>query len=47
MCLKSTESPRIKEASIVIKQSFTLKVAFLASNAAMLIFIITSLLLIL
>jgi hypothetical protein len=46
MCLKGTGSPRIKEASVIIKRSFALKVAFLASNIAMLVFIITSLLLI-
>jgi hypothetical protein len=46
MCLKGTGSPRIKEAGIVIKRSFALKAAFLASNAAMLAFIATSLLLI-
>jgi hypothetical protein len=46
MCLKGTGSPRIKEAGIVIKRSFALKAAFLASNAAMLVFIATSLLLI-
>jgi hypothetical protein len=46
MCLKGTGSPRIKEASVIIKRSFALKAAFLASNIAMLIFIITSLLLI-
>jgi hypothetical protein len=46
MCLKGTGSPRIKEASIVVKRSFALKAAFLASNAAMLAFIATSLLLI-
>jgi hypothetical protein len=44
--LKGTKSPRIKEAGIVIKRSFALKVAFLASNVAMLVFIATSLLLI-
>jgi hypothetical protein len=47
MCLKGTGSPRIKEAGIVIKRSFALKAAFLASNATMLAFIATSLLLIL
>jgi hypothetical protein len=47
ICLKSTGSPRIKEAGIVIKRSFALKAAFLASNAAILAFIATSLLLIL
>jgi hypothetical protein len=46
MCLKGTESPRIKEANIIIKRSFALKVAFLAFNAAILAFIITFLLLI-
>jgi hypothetical protein len=46
MCLKGTGSPRIKEAGIAIKRSFTLKVA-LAFNIAMLAFIVTSLLLIL
>jgi hypothetical protein len=46
MCLEGTGSPRIKEAGIVIKRSFALKAAFLASNAAMLAFIITFLLLI-
>jgi hypothetical protein len=45
--LKSTKSPQIKEAGIVIKQSFALKAAFLASNIAMLAFIATFLLLIL
>jgi hypothetical protein len=44
--LKSTKSPRIKEASVVIKQSFALKAAFLAFNIVMLAFIATSLLLI-
>ena len=44
--LKGTRSLQIKEASIVIKRSFAFKAAFLASNAAMLIFIATSLLLI-
>ena len=47
ICLKGTGSPRIKEASIVIKRSFALKVAFLAFNAAILAFIVTFLLLIL
>ena len=47
ICLKGTGSPRIKEAGIVIKRSFALKVAFLAFNAAILAFIATSLLLIL
>jgi hypothetical protein len=46
MCLKGTRSPRIEEAGIVIKRSFALKAAFLASNIAMLAFIATSLLLI-
>jgi hypothetical protein len=46
MCLKGTGSPRIEEAGIVIKRSFTLKAAFLASNIAILAFIATSLLLI-
>jgi hypothetical protein len=45
--LKGTKSLQIKEANIVIKQSFAFKVAFLASNAIMLAFIATSLLLIL
>jgi hypothetical protein len=44
ICLKGTE---IKEAGIIIKRSFALKAAFLASNVAMLAFIATSLLLIL
>jgi len=44
--LKGTKSPRIKEASIVIKRSFAFKAAFLAFNAAIIAFIITSLLLI-
>jgi len=47
MYLKGTRSPRIKEANIVIKQSFALKAAFLAFNIAILAFIATSLLLIL
>jgi hypothetical protein len=47
MCLKGIKSLQIKEANIVIKQSFAFKVAFLASNIVMLAFIITSLLLIL
>jgi hypothetical protein len=47
ICLEGTRSPRIKEAGIVIKRSFAFKAAFLASNVAMLAFIITSLLLIL
>jgi hypothetical protein len=47
MCLKGTKSLQIKEASIVVKQSFALKVAFLAFNATMLVFIATSLSLIL
>jgi hypothetical protein len=47
MCLKGTRSPQIEEASIVVKRSFALKAAFLASNAAILAFIATSLLLIL
>jgi hypothetical protein len=42
MCLKGTGSPRIEEAGIIVKQSFALKAAFLASNAAMLAFITTS-----
>ena len=46
MCLEGTGSPRIKEANIVIKRSFALKVASLASNIVILAFIITSLLLI-
>jgi hypothetical protein len=46
MCLKGTRPPQIKEAGIVIKRSFTLKVAFLAFNAIILAFIATSLLLI-
>jgi hypothetical protein len=46
MCLEGTGSPRIKEASVVIKRSFALKAAFLAFNIAMLAFIATSLLLI-
>ena len=46
MCLEGTGSPRIKEASIIIKQSFAFKVAFLAFNVAMLAFIATFLLLI-
>jgi hypothetical protein len=46
ICLKGTGSPRIEEASVVVKRSFALKAAFLASNAAMLAFIATSLLLI-
>jgi hypothetical protein len=46
MCLKGTGSPRIKEAGVVVKRSFALKAAFLASNAAILAFIATSLLLI-
>jgi hypothetical protein len=46
ICLKGTGSPRIEEASIVVKRSFALKAAFLAFNAAMLVFIATSLLLI-
>jgi hypothetical protein len=46
MCLKGIKSPRIKEASIVIKRSFAFKAAFLAFNIAMLAFIATSLLLI-
>jgi hypothetical protein len=46
ICLEGTRSPRIEEASVVIKRSFALKAAFLASNAAMLAFIATSLLLI-
>ena len=41
--LKSTGSLRIKEASVVIKRSFALKEAFLASKAAILAFIATSL----
>jgi hypothetical protein len=45
--LKDTRSLQIKEASIVAKQSFTFKVAFLAFNIVMLAFIATSLLLIL
>jgi len=44
--LKGTRSLQIKEAGVVVKQSFALKAAFLASNAAMLAFIATSLLLI-
>jgi hypothetical protein len=47
MCLKGTKSPRIEEAGIVVKRSFALKAAFLASNPAILAFIATSLLLIL
>jgi hypothetical protein len=47
MRLKGIKSLQIKEANIVIKQSFAFKVAFLASNIVMLAFIITSLLLIL
>ena len=47
MCLEGTGSPRIEEAGVVVKRSFALKAAFLASNAAMLAFIATSLLLIL
>jgi len=43
MCLEGTGSPQIKEAGIVVKRSFALKAAFLASNAAMLAFIATSL----
>jgi hypothetical protein len=46
MCLKGIKSPRIKEANIVVKRSFALKAAFLASNIAMLAFTATSLLLI-
>ena len=46
MCLKGTKSPRIKEASIIVKRSFALKAAFLAFNIIMLAFIATSLLLI-
>jgi hypothetical protein len=46
MCLKGTRSPRIKEAGIVIKRSFALKAAFLAFNAIILAFTVTSLLLI-
>jgi len=43
MCLKGTGSLQIKEAGIIVKQSFALKAAFLAFNAAMLAFIATSL----
>ena len=46
MYLKGTESLQIKEAGIIIKRSFALKAAFLASNIAILAFIATSLLLI-
>ena len=46
MCLEGTRSLQIKEAGIVVKRSFALKAAFLASNAAMLAFTATSLLLI-
>ena len=41
--LKGTGSLQIKEAGIIVKQSFALKAAFLAFNAAMLAFIATSL----
>ena len=44
--LKGIKSLQMKEANIVIKQSFALKAAFLASNIAILAFIATSLLLI-
>jgi len=44
--LEGTGSPRIEEADIIIKQSSTLKEAFLASKAAILAFTATSLLLI-
>ena len=44
--LKGTGSLQIKEAGIVVKRSFAFKAAFLASNAAILAFIATSLLLI-
>ena len=47
MYLKGTRSLQIEEAGVVVKQSFALKVAFLASNIAMLAFTATSLLLIL
>ena len=46
MCLKGTGSLQIEEAGVVVKRSFALKAAFLASNAAMLAFTATSLLLI-
>jgi hypothetical protein len=46
MCLEGIRSPRIEEAGVVVKRSFALKAAFLASNTAMLAFIATSLLLI-
>jgi len=46
MCLEGTGSLQIKEAGVVVKRSFAFKAAFLASNAAMLAFIATSLLLI-
>jgi len=41
--LKGTGSPRTKEAGIVVKRSFALKEAFLASKAAILAFTATSL----
>jgi len=41
--LKGTGSPRIEEAGVVVKRSFALKEAFLASKAAILAFIATSL----
>jgi len=47
MCLKGIKSPRIKEAGVVVKRSFALKAAFLAFNIVILVFIATSLLLIL
>jgi len=40
--LKGTRSPQIEEASVVVKRSFALKEAFLASKAAILAFTATS-----
>ena len=40
--LKGTGSPRIEEAGVVVKRSFALKEAFLASKAAILAFTATS-----
>jgi hypothetical protein len=45
-CLKSIKSLQIKEASVIVKQSFTFKKAFLAFKVAILAFTTTSLLLI-